>query len=101
MSALLHGVGVQAVAARGRGLVATSDIKSGETVLIDLPTFVVCNDVEHYCSNCLTDLSLPGQSPAYWNTMTGAWASSITKQVVQSRIELTQGLPRLHESGVL
>ena len=60
MSTLLHGVEVQAVAARGRGLVATRDIKSGETILIDLPTFVVCTDAEHYCSNCLRDLSLPG-----------------------------------------
>lgn len=63
MDTLLHGVQVQSVAGRGRGVVATSDIRSGETVLTDLPTFVVCNDTDHYCSNCLRDMSLPGVPP--------------------------------------
>ena len=62
MANVLYGVEVQTVPNRGRGLVANREIKAGETVLIDLPTFIVCNQAEHYCSNCLRDLSLPGLS---------------------------------------
>lgn len=59
-SATFNGVEVRAVADRGRGLVATRDIKAGETVLIDLPTLVVCNDIQQYCCTCLRGFSMPG-----------------------------------------
>ncbi len=66
---LLDGVEVQTVAGRGRGVVATRDIRSGETVLTDLPTFVVSHDTDHYCCACLRDLSKPGPREG---TLTGA-----------------------------
>ena len=84
MYMLLDGVEVQTVAGRGRGVVATRDIRSGETVLTDLPTFIVCNYADSYCSNCLRDLTTPGpregtltgapSTISYWNGIMGAWA---------------------------